>query len=151
MAEVVLTTMAAAHPGLSELEVSSAGTGNWHAGEPMDLRAQEALAKAGYPHHDHRARAFPAAWLDEAVDGDLVVCLDRGHQQTLRSLARGRVGDDRHEPRLVMLRSYDRRAGGEVDVPDPYYGDQAEFDRCLAMIEVACTGLVEALASGFTD
>ena len=74
-----------------------------------------------------------------------MVCLDRGHQQTLRSLARGRAGDDRHEAKLVLLRSFDRRAGGDVDVPDPYYGDQADFDRCLVMIETACQGLIASL------
>jgi protein-tyrosine phosphatase len=125
------------------LEVSSAGTGGWHAGEPMDPRARAALERRGYVDHGHRARAFETAWLDSA---DLVVCLDRGHRQTLASMARARSGDYRHDDRLVLLRSYDRRAGGDVDVPDPYYGDDADFDRCLDLVEAGCRGLVAHLA-----
>ena len=112
MADVVLRHLAA-DATLSDgtvlaerLVVSSAGTSGWHAGEPMDPRARDALARRGYDDHGHRARSFETAWFDSA---DLVVCMDRGHQQTLVSLARGRSGDDRYLDRLVMLRSFDPR------------------------------------------
>ncbi len=124
------------------LAISSAGTGNWHAGEPMDPRARTALERRGYHDHGHVARPFGTAWFDTT---DLVVCLDRGHQQTLASLARGRAGDDRYLDRLVMLRSFDPRAGGSVDVPDPYYGDDAEFEACLDLVEAGCRGLTAYL------
>jgi protein-tyrosine phosphatase len=149
MADVVLRHLAAQTvlPDGSvlggRLDISSAGTGNWHAGEPMDPRARAALARRGYEDHGHVARPFETAWLDTT---DLVVCLDRGHQQTLVSLARGRAGDDRYLDRLVMLRSFEARAGGAVDVPDPYYGDDAEFEACLDLVEAGCRGLTAHLA-----
>ncbi len=148
MADVVLRAMAAEAvlaDGIllaDRLEVTSAGTGNWHVGEPMDERARAALVRRGYHDHGHVARAFETAWFDRA---DLLVCLDRGHQQTLVSLARGRAGDDRYLDRLVMLRSFDPRAGGAVDVPDPYYGDGDEFETCLDLVEAGCRGLVTYL------
>ena len=148
MADVVLRRLAEARV-LSDgstlgdhLEVSSAGTGGWHAGDPMDPRARVALERQGYSDHGHAARAFSTAWL---ASTDLVVCLDRGHQQTLTSLARAKAGDDRYDGRLVMLRSFDARAGGNPDVPDPYYGDQADFEACLVMVEAGCRGLVDHL------
>jgi len=125
------------------LEVTSAGTGGWHAGEPMDPRARDVLERRGYVDHGHRAQAFDTAQIAEV---DLVVCMARGHRQTLAGLARARAGDYRHEDRLVMMRSFDRRAGGDPDVPDPYYGDHADFDRCLDLVEAGCVGLVEHLA-----
>ena len=85
-------------------------------------------------------------WFDSL---DLVVCMDRGHQQTLVSLSRGRAGDDRHRERLVMLRTFDPGAGRAVDVPDPYYGDDAEFETCLDQAEAGCRGLSEFLAGRF--
>jgi len=148
MAAVVLAEMAAAAPMpdgtplADHLEVSSAGTGGWHAGEPMDPRAREALRRRGYGDGGHRARQFASAWFDTT---DLVVCLDRGHRQTLAGLARARTGDDRTEERLVLLRSFDPRAGGAVDVPDPYYGDDTDFERCLDLVEAGCRGLVDHL------
>jgi len=125
------------------LRVSSAGTGGWHAGEPMDPRARAALERRGYTDHGHRARAFDTAWVD---DVDLVVCMDRGHRQTLAGLARARSGDDRHDDRFVLLREFDGRRGGDPDVPDPYYGDDAGFDGCLDLVEAGCAGLVVHLA-----
>ena len=71
---------------------------------------------------------------------DLVVALDRRHQQTLRGL-----GAD--PDRLVLLRRFDAAAGAAADVPDPYYGDDAVFDECRDMIAAACSGLVASLAT----
>ncbi len=149
MAEVVLRRLAGRHrladgSRLADsLVVSSAGTGGWHIDEPMDPRAAAALAARGYRDHGHRARAFDPAWLP---DLGLVVCLARRHRQTLLGLARARVGDDRHAERLVLLRSFDRTAGGAVDVPDPFYGDAAAFEHCLDLVETGCRGLVRHLA-----
>jgi protein-tyrosine phosphatase len=47
---------------------------------------------------------------------------------------------------LVLLRSFDPHAGGDQDVPDPYYGDDDGFDRCLDLVEAGCRGLIEHLA-----
>lgn len=150
MAAVVLADLAAAAPlpdGTTladHLRISSAGTSGWHSGEPMDPRARAALERRGYTDPGHRAQPFVSAWFHTT---DLVVCMDRGHQQTLLGLARTQAGDDRYEERLVMLRQFDPRAGGAVDVPDPYYGDAADFEACLAMVESGCRGLVEYLAT----
>lgn len=134
-------TDSAAVPTLADrLEISSAGTGPWHDGEPMDPRARTALAVRGYPPDGHVARQVVAARLPEM---DLLVALDRRHQQTLRSLGGPALPPDR----VVLLRSFDPDAGGAVDVPDPYYGDEADFARCLAQVEAACRGLARALAT----
>jgi protein-tyrosine phosphatase len=148
MAAVVLVELAAAaaladRSFLGEhLVASSAGTSGWHAGEPMDPRARSALERRGYRDRGHRAQAFASTWF---ATTDLVVCMDRGHQQTLLGLARKNAGDDRFDGRLVMLRGFDPRAGGAVDVPDPYYGDDVDFETCLDMVESGCRGLVEDL------
>jgi protein-tyrosine phosphatase len=150
MAEVVLRRMAAERTLADgsilgdRLVVTSAGTGNWHAGEGMDPRARDALAARGSDGDGHVARQFRAAWLDEE---DLVVCLDRSHHRTVAGLGRGRAGDDRHEPSIVLLRSFDPRAAGAPDVDDPYYGDEADFARCLREVEAACRGLADHLVA----
>ena len=53
------------------------------------------------------------------ADTDLVVCMDRGHQQTLLSLARKKAGDDRFGDRLVMLRGFDPRSAARSTFPTP--------------------------------
>jgi protein-tyrosine phosphatase len=147
MAEVATTTMAdttilADGSTMGDrLIVTSAGTGPWHEGEPMDPRTGAALRRAGYPDHPHVAHQISVPTLKTA---NLVVALDRRHQQTLRSLGT----DPAH---LFLLRAFDPSAGAASDVPDPYYGDDAEFDDCLQMIANGCRGLVTALASLWDD
>jgi protein-tyrosine phosphatase len=125
------------------LAVSSAGTGGWHEGEGMDPRARTALERRGYRDHGHRAQPFDTAWLPAT---DLVVCMDRGHRQTLASRARASAGDYRYEERLVLMRGFGPRSGGDPDVPDPYYGDDADFERCLDQVEAGCRGRTHHLA-----
>ena len=145
MAEVITRSLAASTELGDDtvlgdhLEISSAGTGPWHEGEPMHELAAEALARAGYPRHRHVAHQVVSSQLGHI---DLVVALDRRHQQTLRGL-----GAD--PDRLVLLRRFDAAAGAAADVPDPYYGDRAGFDECREMIAAACSGLVASLATNW--
>jgi len=139
MAEMVLAHLA--EGDLLDLSVSSAGTGPWHEGEPMDPRAAQALRGAGFADRGHLAHQIAAA----ALGGyDLIVALDRRHRQTLVSLAHPQLIEDR----LSLLRSFDPQSGGAVDIADPYYGEQSDFDRCLATIEAGCRGLFEQLRDG---
>ena len=89
------------------------------------------------------ARQFSVAQFDEV---DLLVALDRRHQQTLRSLA----GDRPLHDSVVLLRAFDGGGGGDVDIADPFYGDAEDFDRCLSVVEAGCRGLVGSLARVLT-
>ncbi len=127
--------------------VDSAGTDGWHEGDGADPRTVAVLAAAGFE-TDHVARQFQADWFDRL---DLVIALDRGHLRTLRRLA----PTPRDAEKVRLLRSYDPAVGpeddrgsrlsGDLDVPDPYYGDFAGFEECLKMIEAASDGLLDAV------
>lgn len=120
-----------------QVEVDSAGLGDWHVGEGADSRSAAALRARGYPAWEHRARQFTRA---DFAERDLVVALDGGHERDLRDLAP--TEEDRDKVRL--LRSYDSAAGsGELDVPDPYYGGADGFERVLDLVEEACQGLLD--------
>jgi protein-tyrosine phosphatase len=118
--------------GLADVvEVSSAGIGAWHAGEPMDERAAETLADHGYP-TEHVAAKVGA----RHRAADLVLAMDNGHRRELLRL----VDDPAH---LRMFRSFDPAADSDdLDVPDPYYGGNQGFVDLLAMIEATMPGLV---------
>jgi low molecular weight protein-tyrosine phosphatase len=121
------------------VDVTSAGTGPWHEGEPMHRSAEVSLGRGGYPQERHVAHQIVRSELGRI---DLMVALDRRHRQMLLGL-----GAD--PDRLVLLRSFDAAAGAAADVPDPYYGDQAVFDECRNMIAAACKGLVDLLAASW--
>ena len=139
MAEVVLRQLAE-EAGLADLmQISSAGTGDWHIGERADRRTVAALSSAGYDGSLHRAQQFDPRWFDQL---DLVVACDRGHQRTLWSWAQ----QDQERAKVVLLTGFapDPPSGAvDVDVPDPYYSDQQAFDDVLGRIEACCRGLLD--------
>ena len=140
MAEKMFAHQIAAR-GLAEVvRVTSAGTGNWHAGSAADERAVRVLREHGYP-DDHRAAAIG----DDHLRADLVVALGRNH---LRILA-----DRGVQPgRLRMLRSFDPRSGAHaLDVDDPYYGDHADFEDVFRVIDAALPGLHDWVDRSLAD
>ncbi|MDQ4117343.1 MAG: low molecular weight phosphotyrosine protein phosphatase [Actinomycetota bacterium] len=118
--------------GLSDrVRVTSAGTGSWHVGEPMDKRAAEVLTGSGYD-TKHIARQVDA----EVLGADLIVALDASHLSALRRTV--------PEPdRVRLLRSFDPDAADDAEVPDPYYGGPDGFTEVVDMIRAAMPGLVE--------
>lgn len=118
--------------GLAEkVQVTSAGIGPWHVGEPADARACSTLEEHGYPVEHVAALLGP-----DHLDADLLLAADTGH---LRSLTRSGVDPER----VRLLRSFDPAAGDDAEVPDPYYGGGDGFTDVLAMIEAAMPGLLE--------
>lgn len=115
--------------------VSSAGTGDWHVGQPAHPPAVRVLAAAGYP-TAHRARQITPELVDAA---DLVLAADRGHLRELRALA----GDP---SRVRLLRTFDPDAEDD-EVPDPYGYPDEHFRQVLAMLQAAAPGVVDEVRS----
>lgn len=117
--------------GLADVvRVTSAGTGGWHAGSAADDRARHVLRGHGYP-TSHRAAKID----EDHLAADLVIGMDRNHTRILRDLG---VPADR----LRMMRSFDPRSSAHpLDVDDPYYGSEADFEETYAVIERSLPGV----------
>jgi len=141
MAEVVLRARLREAGLAGKVTVDSAGTGDWHIGERMNPPARDALERGGYDGSAHRARQIEAPWLAER---DLLLAMDASNLARLRTLARAAGGDAGSRIRL-----FGEVAGlNGADVPDPYGGDPAEFDRVLDMLETGTERLVGQLRAG---
>jgi protein-tyrosine phosphatase len=106
--------------------------------EDADPRTLAVLADHAYD-LDHTARQFQPSWFSRL---DLVIALDAGHLRALRRLA----PTEHDAAKVRLLRSYDPAAhGGDLDVPDPYYGGMDGFEECLEMVEAASAGLLAAV------
>lgn len=115
--------------------IDSAGTHGYHIGEAPDRRSQNAAARRGYSLSALRARLFEAADFSRF---DYVLAMDRENLTYLESLA---AAEHRH--RLKLFLTFAEGLGDEV--PDPYYGGAAGFERVLDMVEEASQGLLETL------
>jgi protein-tyrosine phosphatase len=145
-AEVVLTAVAAAAGSADLVEVSSAGTGSWHAGDDMDARSRRTLVDGGYSWPRHLARQFVPP---DFADCDLVVALDTGHSNVLWWLAAETPDPAGARGKIVLLRTFDPKlAPGEVpDVADPYYGNGRGFTEVLEQVERSCAALLDRIAA----
>ena len=123
--------------GLShQVTVESAGTGDWHLGEPPDERAQAAARRRGIDISGLRARRLAASDFGRF---DLMLAMDRGH---LRTLERAAPAGARAELRLFLDTAPEL---GIAEVPDPYYGEETGFEVMLDLIEAGCRGLLASL------
>ena len=126
-ADAVFTHKARALGLDSRLHIDSAGTGDWHLGEPPDRRSQRHAAQRGYDLSMLRAR--------QVLPGDFrrfdfVLAMDRSN---LADLERLRPGAGVTRPQLLLPFG----SSGLLDVPDPYHGDEREFEAVLDLIEEA--------------
>ena len=140
MAEVVLRAQLAAAGLQDRVIVDSAGTGDWHVGEPMNPPARRQLERRGYDGAAHRARQFDASWLAER---DLILAMDSSNLANLRALAQQ---DDAAPDTMRRIRLFGEVAGLDgADVPDPWGGSPAEFARVLTMLETGMARIVSQL------
>ena len=120
--------------GLS-VDVDSAGTENYHIGEHADARAIASARAAGYDLRAHRARQLGA---HDFAAFDLLLAMDRVN------LRAARVHCGEHPGKLDLFLVH----AGVVtpsEVPDPYYGGQADFQRVIELAEIGAEGLIARL------
>ncbi len=120
--------------GLSDaIRIDSAGTHDYHIGEPPDTRTQRAALKRGYDMSALRGRQVERADFGRF---DYVLAMDNANLSILERL---RPADaDSH---LGLFLEFAARHS-EREVPDPYYGGADGFERVLDMVEDASAGLL---------
>ena len=123
--------------GLGEhIEIDSAGTHAYHVGEPADRRARAAAEKRGMSLDGIRARRVSN---DDFERFDYIIAMD---EDNLARLTDEAPEEHRHKLRL-FLEFADLE---EREVPDPYYGGAAGFERVLDLVDEASRGLLETLS-----
>jgi protein-tyrosine phosphatase len=138
-AEAVMRAVVA-REGLEDVvDIDSAGTGAWHVGNPPDGRAAAAARARGIVLQG-AARQVTRFDFD---DYDLLLAADAENVAALRRMAPDRAG----VAKVVLLRRYDLGAvaSGDLDVPDPYYGEDDGFEHVLDVAQAACEGLLASL------
>jgi protein-tyrosine phosphatase len=136
-AEGVLRTLAARDfPDLG-LEIDSAGTADYHVGEPPDRRTVSAARRRGYDLAGLRARQVQP---DDFRRFDYILAMDRSNLSELTS--RRMVGAT---AQLALFMSFATDHGDYEEVPDPYYGGVEDFERVLDLCEAAARGLLAKL------
>jgi protein-tyrosine phosphatase len=121
---------------LPRLEVDSAGTGAWHLGEPPDKRAIVHAAKRGYDLTPLRARQVS---VEDFQRFNWILAMDQSNLRELEALQ-----PRSHAGYLGLFLDLAPHVGLR-EVPDPYYGGAAGFERVLDLVEAASDALLAKL------
>jgi protein-tyrosine phosphatase len=132
-AEGVMRKLVAERGLVGRIDVDSAGTHDYHVGEPPDPRTQKAALRRGVQLGGLRARMVDGGDFERF---DFVVALDHNHHRILSRACPQRLRTKLHS---LMEFAPDR---GYDEVPDPYYSGPEAFELVLDLCEAACAGLL---------
>ena len=138
-AEGVLRHVAAKEAPQLALEIDSAGTADYHIGAPPDPRSQRAALRRGIDISGLRARQIAE---EDFARFDLILAMDEENLLELQAL---RPRNSHAGVKLFLDYAPDM---GTRDVPDPYHGDAAAFEKVLELTTAASRGLLAALEKG---
>jgi protein-tyrosine phosphatase len=120
----------------NKFQINSCGTANYHIGEPPDHRTIKNAAKNGITIH-HLGRQLTASDLNEF---DMILAMDRSNYLNIQKLDKGL----RNGSKIFMMRDFDPLAKGK-DVPDPWSGDENDFQEVFEILDRSTDGLVDYL------
>jgi len=116
------------------IEIDSAGTTGYHAGEWPDARARQVALSRGIDLSDLRARKAREA---DFRMFDYILAMDQDNYRSLSSICPPGM-----ERKMMLMMDFAPELQVR-EVPDPYYGGPSGFDQVLDMIEVAARGLLD--------
>ena len=114
-----------------DFDIDSAGTIGFHSGAPADSRMRAAAAARGYSLDSIARRIEPA----DFERFDLIVTMDDENFQHVNAMHTGSGA--------LVVRMCDYCDQQKVmEVPDPFYGGAAGFQKVLDILEDACANLL---------
>ncbi|SIO96011.1 low molecular weight protein-tyrosine-phosphatase [Vibrio spartinae] len=119
------------------VDVDSAGTIAYHQGNPPDSRARMAGEQRGYSFAGMSARQVTS---DDFARFDIILAADRDNLADLQARCPAE-----HQHKLSLFLSHGQST--EDEIPDPYYGGDAGFERVLDLLEESAEAVLRQLSS----
>lgn len=118
------------------IEVDSAGTADYHIGDPPDPRSQRAALRRGIDLSALRARQLTR---DDFVRFDFILAMDLHNLREIQALR-----PERSRAKVQLFLEYAPDTG-TLEMPDPYYRDANGFEEVLDLATTASRGLLATL------
>lgn len=116
-----------------QIHIDSAGTHDYHIGSAPDGRAQNAAFKRGYDISGLRGRQVSQR---DFAEFDYVLAMDMDNLSMMQASCPAQ-----HAHKIGLFLEYSKNFL-EREVPDPYYGGGAGFEKVLDLVEDAGQGLL---------
>lgn len=119
--------------------VDSAGTGDWHVGQKPDARSIAVAKKYGIDISGQRGRQISPSDLEEF---DLIYVMDSSNKGNVLSLS-----TEKNQQLKIDLILNALFQNENVDVPDPYYGTETDFEHVFKLLNESCEIIAKKLQS----
>jgi protein-tyrosine phosphatase len=120
-----------------DVEIDSAGTGDWHVGHAPDPRAQDVARRLGGI--DVSILAARQLAVEDFERFDHIVVMDKSNLSNVKSMATAAS-----TAKISLL--LDHLPGHEGQpVPDPYYGKITDFENVWRLVDKATAALIRKL------
>jgi protein-tyrosine phosphatase len=118
-----------------DIEVDSAGTANYHVGEPPDKRAIQTARQYGINISTLQGRQFTVHDFDIF---DRIYAMDSSNYQNIERLAR-------HEKDRSKIHYFLNDGKKGLDVPDPWFGNPEGFFPVFDLLDNAAEEILEQI------
>lgn len=120
----------------AQFEVHSCGTANYHVGTTPDPRTIKNALRNGVV-IDHLGRQLSK---NDLVAYDFIIAMDKSNHANISKLENARD----HSLKIKLMRSFDLTPTGD-EVPDPYYGDEADFQNVFDILSHSVDSFIDFL------
>lgn len=123
--------------------IDSAGTAAYHIGKKPDSRSIFHAAKRGYDLTHQRARKVD---FSDFYEFDKILAMDKNNYDDLMEIA-----PQEAKNKISMILDFadkeflNKINSGSNEVPDPYYGGDAGFEKVLDLVENACIAFLKTV------
>ena len=115
----------------NKISVDSCGTQAYEAGELPDSRMRKVCKKRGF-NCNHIARRITK---EDLKSSNLIVCMDNSKYRNVINLG----GEEKKVKKMIDFISNKR---GQDCVPDPWYGNESDFELAVDLIIDGCQGIL---------
>lgn len=119
-----------------EMQIDSAGTGDWHVGHEPDVRSQAVALKNGIDISQLRARQLEAQDFNRFR---FIIGMDDSNLTNLKAWEPAN-----HSADVRLLLDFAPHLGLRT-VPDPYYGTEKDFEETYRLVRAGAEGLLKAI------
>lgn len=116
-------------------QVDSAGTANYHVGEPPHRLSQKVAALNGIDISNQCCRQFVK---EDMLRFDKIYAMDKDIYNDIK-----RISGELWNPSKTDLLMNEVYPGKNMDVPDPWYGTEQGYHEVYAMISEACDAIIQ--------
>jgi|SRR5688572_20175681 len=118
------------------VEADSCGTANYHVGDLPDHRTIANARKNGI-RIDHLGKQLS---VQHVAEYDFILAMDKTNYQNILRLK----GAEKIANKISLMRSFDPERDDD-EVPDPYYGDERDFQRVFEILDRSTDSFIRFL------